>query len=170
MLPIFIDVEASSFSGDSYPIEIAWNIDANIENHLLNPYFIKEWVDWDPASQAVHGLSRNYLSEHGKDPLSVAKRMNQVLSGQDVYSDAAEYDVHWIDQLFKATGLKRQFYIRDFFSLLPIEITNGNFMSSSSILSEYKIKARKRANVPAHRANHDVKYLIELYMMTVFHY
>jgi len=171
MLPIFIDVEASSFAGDSYPIEIAWNMpEVEIENHLLNPYCIKEWIDWDPASQAVHGLSRSYLSDHGEAPLIVAKRMNKILSGAEVYSDAAEYDVHWIDQLFKATGMVREFHVRDFFSLLPDEITNGYYMNNSSLLSRYKEKARKRAGVPAHRANHDVKYLIELYMLTVMHY
>ena len=170
MLPIFIDVEASSFSGNSYPIEIAWNNpDAVIENHLINPYCIKEWIDWDPASQAVHGLNRNYLSNHGEDPFIVAKRMNDFLSGVDVYSDAAEYDVFWIDQLFKATGLERKFPVRDFFSLLPDEVTNGYYMSSHSILSDYQIKARKRSGVAAHRASHDVKYLIELYMIAVLH-
>lgn len=171
MLPIFVDVEASSFAGDSYPIEIAWNMpDSKIENHLINPYCIKEWIDWDPASQAVHGLSRNYLSNNGEPPLSVAKRMNKVLSGCDVYSDAAEYDAFWIDQLFKVTGLIREFSVRDFYSLLPNEITNGYFMSNNSVLSKYQEKARKRAGVAAHRASHDVKYLVELYMMTVLQY
>ena len=144
--------------------------DGDIENHLLNPYCIKEWIDWAPDSQAVHGLSRNYLSEHGEDPVLVAKRMNQVLSGLDVYSDADEYDVFWIDQLFKIVDIKREFYVRNFYSLLPVEITNGYFMSASSLLSGYQVKARKRAGVAAHRASNDVKYLIELYMMTVNHY
>jgi len=46
LLPIFIDIEASSLSEKSFSIEIAWNYPGHeIENNLLNPDHIEDWVD-----------------------------------------------------------------------------------------------------------------------------
>ena len=41
-MPRFLDIEASSLSNTSYPIEIAWSDgQGNIESYLINPYPIR---------------------------------------------------------------------------------------------------------------------------------
>lgn len=100
--PIFIDIEASSLGAASYPIEIAWSTpDGKIETHMISPYHIEHWTDWDPAAQTVHGLSRRYLAEYGEDPKFVAGRVQAVLAGLQVYTDAPEYDQGWLEVLFR---------------------------------------------------------------------
>ena len=83
-LPLFIDFEASSLSGKSYPIEVAWSDrEGNIESWLINPeHYPASWTDWNPGSERLHGLSRAYLAEHGTPPLKVAQRMNEQLKDQ----------------------------------------------------------------------------------------
>lgn len=158
-IPCFIDCEASSLSGSSYPIEIAWSDEqGSIEVHLINPYFIREWTDWCPSSQHVHGLSRNYLSNHGEDPRKTAQRMNSVLNGKKLYSDAPDFDDPWVRTLFQAVGLTMNFEIANANSLLQ----NLNPNNES-----YKRQARKIAG-PAHRAGVDVAYLLELYRLCIY--
>jgi len=42
-MPRFLDIEASSLSNISYPIEIAWSDEkGNIESHLINLFLLEE--------------------------------------------------------------------------------------------------------------------------------
>jgi len=56
-----IDFEASGLESDSYPIQVAWNINEEVHTHFINPDFVPEWEGWSTASEAVHGLSREFL-------------------------------------------------------------------------------------------------------------
>ncbi|VAW75429.1 hypothetical protein MNBD_GAMMA12-2078, partial [hydrothermal vent metagenome] len=113
-LPNFIDCEASSLSGKSYPIEIAWNnSNGVVESCLINPLSVLHWTDWSESAQMLHGLSRKYLAEHGETPEHVALKMNEALSGLTVYSDCPEYDGLWIRALFSVADLDMSFSIRD---------------------------------------------------------
>jgi len=66
-MPRFLDIEASSLSNISYPIEIAWfDGQGNIESYLISPNPIGEWTDWDYYAQhEIHGISRAMCSEKG---------------------------------------------------------------------------------------------------------
>ena len=159
-LPLFIDFEASSLSGKSYPIEVAWSDqEGQIESLLINPeHYPANWTDWDPSSERIHGLSRAYLVEHGKPPLMVAERMNQQLQDQVLYSDAPEYDGVWLRRLFDAAGLEAAFELADATKLLH------------SLHPEYirfSEKAREKAG-GIHRATFDVNYLVELYRFCLY--
>jgi hypothetical protein len=165
-IPIFADFEASSLSSDSYPIEVAWNIGQDIESHLINPYCIESWTDWDPVAQAVHGLSRNYLSTHGEHPTSVAERMNQVLSGQSIYFDGMPHDQWWMDELFAAAEIKRQFKVSDAQSVIynliessaeyallePMERRTNSIELAQRLLRKFKAEQKV-----IHRAGEDIK-------------
>ena len=97
----FLDCEASSLDETaSYPIEVAWGhvTTGLITSYLSNPAAIASWTDWDPASQAIHGLSRAYLAEHGLHPRLVAEALVRDLRGQPVYVTAAE-DKGWVNEL-----------------------------------------------------------------------
>ena len=159
-LPIFIDFEASSLSGKSYPIEVAWSDqEGQIESWLINPNLYPDtWTDWDPNSQQIHGLSREYLAEHGKPPLIVAERMNQHLQDQILYSDAPDYDGFWLRRLFEAAGI-------------DIEFQLANAMKLFHALHPEYVRFSEKARVKAggiHRASFDVSYLIELYRFCVY--
>jgi len=172
MLPIFLDIEASSLSNRSYPIEVAWSSHlGEIESHMINPYGYSDiYTDWDPAAQAIHGLSRNYLSNHGKHPLAIAKRINEVLREKEVYSDAAEYDAFWLDRLFDAVSLKREFKLLEVDLLLqdylPVEYFLYDPKHKNFYIQVIKEKARNQCGKPAHRASNDVAYLIELFNLS----
>jgi len=100
--PCFIDFEASSLSIYSYPTEVAWsNPDGRIEEHLINPGHVRGWTDWDPAAQGITGISRELLHEEGKSPAWVCERMNTILEGRTLYSDAPSYDRMWLETLFE---------------------------------------------------------------------
>ena len=54
---MFLDVEASSFDDDSYPIELAWSDDrGEIQRFLIRP--LDGWDNWNEASEAIHGIER----------------------------------------------------------------------------------------------------------------
>ena len=159
-LPRFIDFEASSLSGKSYPIEVAWSDqEGNIESWLINPeHYPASWTDWDPRSERIHGLSRAYLAEHGKPPLMVAKRMNQQLQNQVLYSDAPEYDGVWLRRLFEAAGVNPEFRVANATKLL---------YSLHPEYVRFSKKAREKAG-GIHRSACDVSYLVALYRFCLY--
>ena len=100
-LPIFIDLEASSLSSTSYPIEIARNApDGTIEAYLISPAHIPHWTDWSVEAEQLHGITRATLLTDGKPPSWICRRMNHQLAGTVVYSDDPEYDQMWLTTLF----------------------------------------------------------------------
>jgi hypothetical protein len=171
MRPIFLDCEASSLSHDSYPIEIAWSDEqGNIESHLINPYgYPKDYTDWAPDAQAIHGLSRNFLSKKGKHPEVVANRLNQALKGKVVYTDAPDFDGMWVNRLLDAVNMKRSFEFGNVESLLRKNLPMEYWLSDSSgrfHVNALYVKARKQCGLDAHRAANDVAYLLELYRIS----
>ena len=171
VLPQFLDIEASSLEMDSYPIEIAWSYpNGEVEAHLIDPYLMAHWTDWDPAAQAVHGLSRRYLSQHGKDPKRVAGRIQAVLAGQTVYSDAAGFDQAWLDTLFRdALGAPCPVRLIDMSVLwfpdlmrLPEEHALRDTPSPSRLYEQYE-DAWADVDGQPHRAGTDVRHRLAWY-------
>ncbi|HSH83850.1 MAG TPA: hypothetical protein VK979_01635 [Guyparkeria sp.] len=171
-LPIFLDIEASSLGRASYPIEIAWSDPTGeVETHLIDPNHILDWTDWDPAAQAVHGLSRRYLSEHGEDPKLVAGRIQAVLAGQSVYSDAPEYDQGWLEVLFRdALGAPCPVRLRHIMTLFFTEYTPvpadepvPSLTPHEARLSEIYEAAWDDVAGQPHRAGTDVQHRLAWY-------
>ena len=103
---IFVDLEASSLLPGSWPVEIGWAVDGGgVESHLIRPPSI--WRDWDPKSEAIHGISQAHLREHGEPVDVVAHRAVKVLGapGVTVCSDAPGWDQVWLDRLLQEAGL-----------------------------------------------------------------
>jgi len=172
--PIFLDCEASSLDHESYPIEIAWGAaPGEIESHLINPYgYPQSYTNWDIGAQAVHGLSRNFLSKNGRHPETIAKRMDEMLSGQIVYTDAPDFDGFWCRRLFEAVNRPLNIEFRDidvlFRKLLPQEFWYVDMLQHySTKLELLKVQARTNVKVSAHRASNDVLYLLELYRLVL---
>lgn len=166
-LPIFLDIEASSLDSGSYPIEIAWSdADGDIESHLINPYHIMRWVDWDLHAQALHGLSRDYLMQHGEAPWAVAMRVKEALRYREIYSTAPEFDQYWLNELFQVSGVRS-----DAVKLLDFrELWRGRQPAAIVYKLLDDLSDAAWARVPAecgqqHRAGADVRQMIELYQL-----
>jgi hypothetical protein len=103
---LFLDFEASSLGDDSYPIEVGWvGEDGVSETHLIRP--APEWTDWDPAAEALHGLSRERLEAEGEPHDRVARRALEALHSHEVYVSAPSWDGKWMSVLLRAAGLPR---------------------------------------------------------------
>lgn len=101
---LIVDVEASALE-NGFPIEIAI---ADLENETLRAWLIKpaaDWRDrdWSPASQKIHGLSREIV-ETGDAVELVARDIAAFVSARTLMSDNFAFDGHWIAQIFEAAG------------------------------------------------------------------
>ena len=102
----FLDFEASSLGKRSYPIEVAWVFeDGRSEAHLIRP--APDWLDWDPAAEAVHHINRLQLIAEGTPHEAVAQRMVDALAGHDLLASAPSWDGKWMSALLRAAGLPR---------------------------------------------------------------
>lgn len=165
-MPVFLDLEASSLASGSYPIEVAWGqTPETIESYLISPEYISSWTDWSPVSERLHGIPRTQLLDQGKPPSWVAKRMNDALGDQTVYSDNPDYDRHWLDELFKKAKIGPiRFSICGAHELL-IETLKSHFPHAADIsLPLQSLKHHTRLQMPQrHRTDHDVAYLCRLF-------
>jgi hypothetical protein len=96
---VFLDFEASSLDHKSSPIEVGWcDAAGHGQAHLIR---LPEWASWDNNSEKVHGITREMLAAEGKPVDVVARRAHAVLepSKAVVFSDAPDYDQHWLDVL-----------------------------------------------------------------------
>lgn len=172
-LPRFLDVEASSLKINSYPIEIAWSDpDGSIESHLINPYAVDSWIDWDCHAQQLHGITRRQCREKGIHPKFLCRLMSELIRpGEIIYSDGGQFDQEWVDTLF-VVGSKlgySQFRIVHSDSvilplLIPIESDKDKRWQ---LYHSLKIEARKKVGGQKHRAAIDVQFLIALYGLCV---
>lgn len=174
--PLFIDFEASSLNPNSYPIEVAWSLeDGSIESHLINPYAIDSWRDWDRRAQAIHGLSRDTLATEGKHPKWVTQRMNEVLADKVLLTNAYEYDLDWCETLFKAADEYMHFTLGDAWHVvgrqLTIEPSIDNVFLDEPVSAQTRYdtlttisqQAWKNITGRQHRASVDVQQLIEMW-------
>jgi hypothetical protein len=170
MMPRFLDVEASSLSMDSYPIEIAWsNASGVIESHLINPYVVEEWVDWDFNAQQIHGISRKQCREEGVHPSWLCNRMDQVIKpGEILYADGGAFDENWVDVLYGEGSLLGYAQFRIVHSdtvMLPLLMKiERDEKKRWQLYETLKLEARGIVK-ERHRASVDVQYLIELWKL-----
>lgn len=115
-IPTIIDIEASGFGADSYPIEVGVvQADGQTACYLIRPH--ADWQHWDASSEQLHGLSRETIMKFGKPVSDVANSLNQFLGSQTVYSDAWGFDQTWMSKLFEYAGVRQQFRLASLQSL-----------------------------------------------------
>jgi hypothetical protein len=96
-VPDFYDCEASCL-GDLL-IEVGWAFvdmstgDIRSEGHLVRPpsHWDMQRV-WDQDAEKLHGFSLGQLRAHGRPPLVIARRMNEVLADRELFSDGPADD------------------------------------------------------------------------------
>lgn len=184
-MPVFLDYEASSLDRVySYPIEVGW-VDAAVgepESYLIQPD--EKWGaldprQWDPASEAIHGIDRTVLEVEGTPAVEVARRMNAVMAGKTIYVDA-DVDFLWTGRLFEAAqrqGGADQGFDLSFLQTLMAQ-NQPDEPGVSTAAPEYRYvraceEARQRVaqrGLPQHRAGPDALAHFEVYRILMLGY
>jgi hypothetical protein len=121
----FLDIEASSLSPHSVPIEIAWVLeDGTSESHLIQPQ--PTWHDWAADSALVHGITRAMLVAEGSPAADVARRLHAALDGHDLHSDAPEADQIWLTVLMQTASLPTPPVLHVYDALRPSSARSSN--------------------------------------------
>lgn len=115
--PTVLDVEASGFGRNSYPIEVGFVLpNGHAFCSLIKPE--AHWTHWDLQAEATHHIPRNIVVERGLSVHAVALQLNQQLAGQIVYSDGWVNDYSWLGALFDAADMTPSFKLENLRALL----------------------------------------------------
>lgn len=119
-VPTVLDVEASGFGRNSYPIEVGFILPDGVTFcTLIRP--LPEWTHWDEQAAQTHNIPRDMLLLRGLPVVEVAWRLNDMLRGQTVYSDGWANDYSWIGALFDAADMTPAFKLENLRRLLTEE-------------------------------------------------
>lgn len=156
--PSIVDVEASGFGSESYPIEVGV-VTASGEKYctLIKP--LDSWTHWDARAQDVHHISRQTLRDHGKPVYEVAEQLNNLLAGSVLYSDGWVVDKPWLTTLFYAAGKSMRFSVSPLEMILSEAQMAVWHLTKEHILQELKL--------PRHRASNDAWVVQETYRRTL---
>lgn len=109
---ITLDVEASSLTDQSYPIQVGYTkvIDGKL---VTSEFLIKpqaDWTDWDEETEMyIHNINRDDLFLNGKDIYASCKELNEQLEGATVIVDSKDFDDFWINKLHDAANIERKY-------------------------------------------------------------
>ena len=148
--PAVLDIEASGFGHDSYPVEIGFVLSGGQTYcTLIKP--VPGWTHWDPAAEKVHRIPLQTVITHGRDVVEVATQLNQRLQGLTVYCDAWPRDHRWLATLYDAAGLTPSFRLDDLRALLSEQ--------EAAFWDVVKRQITTEMRLPRHRASSDAKIL-----------
>ena len=146
-VPVVLDIEASGFGPDSYPIEVGCVLaDATAFCTLIRPE--PGWAHWDPLVEKVHHISRDTAVKHGRSALDVARLLNDKLHSLTVYSDGWANDYSWLGTLFEAAGLSPSFRLENLRALLSDREANHWHVVKQQVAREMRLQ-RHRASADA---------------------
>jgi len=156
--PSIIDIEASGFGKESYPIEIGY-----VTSHgkrwcsLIKPS--DNWQHWSQDAEQLHHISRDTLFSHGQHVDAVATHLNDVFLNQIVYSDGWLHDFTWINRLFEMANTSPHFKLEDLRTILtPFQ---------QSIWHGIKQSIQNERQIDRHRASADAQVLQWTWLKTV---
>ena len=148
--PAVLDIEASGFGRDSYPIEVGFVLpDGESFCSLIRP--ATGWTHWDPEAERVHHISRETLFKHGRGLDEVAALLNDRLAGRTVYSDAWSHDYTWLAVLFEAAGTTPSIKLDNLRALLTEQ--------EAAFWNVVKTQVTTEMRLQRHRASSDAKIL-----------
>ncbi len=146
-MPIVLDVEASGFGRDSYPVEIGYVMpNGSCFCSLVRPE--PHWTHWDPAAQRLHHITRDSAVQHGRPPSELAHELNRALRGKTVYTDAWGNDYSWLGTLFEAAALSPSFRLDSLRTLLSESEAKHWQAANTQVRQELKLQ-RHRASSDA---------------------
>lgn len=145
-----LDIEASGIHPDSYPIEIGIFLE-NGDSYcsLIKP--ADSWHYWSQEAEAIHGISREELEQHGRPLQEVTATLNQCLNHCTVYSDCWVLDHVWMIKLFEAAKTQAEFKLSD----IMYRLSENEYEQLMSI----KQTIEKELDIQRHRATNDARIL-----------
>jgi hypothetical protein len=148
--PTVLDVEASGFGRNSYPIEIGFVLpNGHAYCTLIRPE--ASWTHWDAQAEATHHIPRTLILERGVPALQVAHTINEQLAGQTVYSDGWANDFSWVGALFDAADMSPSFKLENLRALLDDQ--------EADLWHTVKAQISSERGVQRHRASADARLL-----------
>jgi hypothetical protein len=149
-VPTVLDVEASGFGRNSYPIEIGFVLpNGHTFCTLVRPE--AHWTHWDAQAEATHHIPRALILARGVPVPEVARTINAQLAGQTVYSDGWVNDYSWIGALFDAADMSPSFKLENLRVLLDDQEADQWHTVKAQVSSE--------RGVQRHRASADARLL-----------
>jgi hypothetical protein len=159
LAPTVLDVEASGFGRNSYPIEVGFVLPTgHTFCTLIKPE--ADWTHWDEQAAHTHHISRELILERGAPAVDVAKRLNADLRGQTVYSDGWANDYSWLGALYDVAGMTPTFRLENLRRLLTEEEAEQWHIVKAQISAE--------RGAQRHRASSDAR-LLQLTFQRVRH-
>ena len=166
-VPVFYDCEASCIGG--LPIEIGWAFvdvptgEIQSESHLVKPplHWHMQPV-WDPDAEKLHGISLEQLLARGHPPVEIARRMNKVLAGRELFSDGPADDERWLRIIFDEAGPEPTFTIQRLHANVLISQLAAKLGWDSAGYEAAKTEAA-RISPRTHRAEADARNLAVLW-------
>ncbi len=156
--PYIIDVEASGFGTESYPIEVGLALtDDRRYCSIIKPHH--NWTHWDESAQEAHKIPRELILTRGKPVFIVAHELNRLLGNGFVFSDGSVVDVPWVIKLFDAAKMKRSFQIYDLQSILSEKQMQHWHAVKTEVVDEL--------NLDRHRASNDARVIQETFRRTL---
>jgi hypothetical protein len=145
-----LDIEASGFGQDSYPIEVGFVLpDGESFCCLIRP--APGWTHWDAQAEQVHQISQQTVQVLGRDAREVARLLNDRLRGLTLYCDGWAHDYVWLNVLFEAAGMQPSFKLDNLRGLLSEREASDWADAKRQIASEMGLRR--------HRASSDAKLL-----------
>lgn len=154
---VVIDVEASGFGRNSYPVEVGVAMpDGDTQCMIIRPE--PEWQHWDSSAQKLHGLDRKTLLAHGQDVKVVARALNSWLGGRVAYSDAWGNDSAWLALLFECAEISQHFQVDSLRALMT--------EAQAACWHAVKADVERSSGCARHRASHDALILHKTFLRT----
>jgi hypothetical protein len=148
--PGVLDMEASGFGRDSYPIEVGYVLpDGQTYCSLIRP--LPDWTHWDPQAERVHRITLATLQSNGRNVAEVAQHLNDQLHGQIMYCDGWAHDYTWLATLFEAAQMTPSFRLENLRVLLSER--------EAAYWDILKRQVTQEMRVQRHRASSDAKVL-----------
>jgi hypothetical protein len=156
-LPAIVDVEASGFGSQSYPIEVGIALpDGKRFCKLIKPF--KHWQYWDKSAEKLHGIKYQELVEYGEEPVAVCLAINQFVQERTLYSDGWVVDHPWLVKLFAQSAIPMTFRI----SALEMVLSE----SQMAIWDDEKKRVALASGMARHRASSDAYIIQQTYLRT----
>jgi hypothetical protein len=154
---VFYDIEASSLSPESYPVEVGWAEvlpDGSVRGEAMLVHRAPGWLDWSMEAQSIHGITRGQLKTHGRPIEEVITALDAVFGTGVVFSDHPSSEVVWTDCLYRVAGRKRRWRVGD---ALPLLSATAATKEDSAWL-QVRLQEQR-----LHRADADARVFAEAY-------
>jgi len=142
-----MDLEASGFGSDSYPIEIGVVMDVG-RKYCSLIHSRDDWTHWDSRAETAHGVSRETLLAHRRPVFEVTGTLNEMLRGRTACSDGWVVDRPWLDGLYAAASMRCEFTFSSLEMILS-EQQMAEWADAKRVLLEENRDPRHRASFDA---------------------